>query len=64
MVVASPVGSLTSVKVYTAGGMLMAEETCAEGTTSCRLTVKGNENYVVHVTDVNGKKADVKLHVK
>ncbi len=64
VVVASPVGSLTSVKVYTAGGMLMAEETCAEGTTSCRLTVKGNENYVVHVTDVNGKKADVKLHVK
>ena len=64
MVVASSVGSLASVKVYTVGGVLMAEETCAEGTTMCRLAVKGNENYVVQVTNVYGKKADVKLHVK
>lgn len=52
------------MKVYTVGGVLMAEETCAEGTTMCRLAVKGNENYVVQVTNVYGKKADVKLHVK
>ena len=64
VVVASSVGSLASVKVYTVGGVLMAEETCAEGTTMCRLAVKGNENYVVQVTNVYGKKADVKLHVK
>ena len=31
---------------------------------SSRLAVKGNENYVVQVTNVYGKKADVKLHVK
>ena len=64
VVVASSVGSLASVKVYTVGGVLMAEETCAEGTAMCRLAVKGNENYVVQVTNVYGKKADVKLHVK
>lgn len=65
VVVTSSGVSLASIQIYTVDGVLVTEEQIREeGNAVRRLSVRGNENYVVVAKDTEGRTTTAKLHVR